>query len=193
MSTAISGRIALLRLRTSTPDRAESDKSTRATSNGDARTCAIASSPVRASPVTSMSTRPENTCLRPILTTSWSSTIRRRIMAFFPAGVVQALITARRPGTTGVGNDGFVCRNDPTPPALERVSEDNPVSLDGDIFPLQPRDLGHQLSRGLVDDASRIGVVAQGPVGIARGAALVLALVAVRGQLEVRLGGRRDK
>src|SRR5437016_145522 len=176
MSTAISGRIALLRLSTSTPDISERERSTSATSKGEARTCAIASSPVRASPATSMSTRPEKTCFSPIRTTSWSSTISKRIIAaFFPDGVIEAPITAWRPAEAGVGNGGFLCRNNPTPRGSERVSEDNAVPLHGNIFALQAGQLGHELARGFVDDAAADRVVAQRAVRVARGVALVLA------------------
>src|SRR6266550_3798539 len=181
MSTAISGRIALLRLRTSTPDISESDRSTRATSKGEARTCAIASSPVRASPATSMSTRPEKTCFSPIRTTSWSSTIRRRIIVLLSAGDIHPRITACLPGRGTVGKDGFVCRNIPTLCDLsEGVAQDNLVPLHGNVLSLQPRDLGHVLSRRLEDEVARVQVVAQRAVRVARRAALIVARIARR-------------
>src|SRR5258706_2578357 len=179
MSTAISGRIALLRLRTSTPDMSESDKSTRATSKGEARTCAIASSPVRASPATSMSTRPEKTCFSPIRTTSWSSTIRRRIIVLLSAGVFHPPITAWQAGRGPVGKNGFVCRTVPTLcDLLEGVPQDNLVPLHGDVFPLEPGEIRHELPRGLVDDVAGVHVVAQRAVRVARRAALIAAKIA---------------
>src|SRR6185503_132618 len=163
MSTAISGRIALLRLSTSTPDMSERERSTRATSKDCDRTCAIASSPVRASPATSMSTRPEKTCFRPIRTTSWSSTISSRIIVCFPTGLVHEGITALVPFGGIVGEDGFLCRTNPTPRALLKgVAEDNPVSLHGDVFAGEAGKVGHQVARGLVHDPALGGVVAQG-------------------------------
>src|SRR5665213_1967438 len=185
MSTAISGRIALLRLRTSTPDMSESDRSTSATSKGVALTWAMASSPVRASPVTSMSTRPEKTCLRPIRTISWSSTIRSRIIAFIPTGKEQEPITPRCPTPSGVGKLGLTCRTSPTSVALERISKDNFVPFHGNVFRLQAGNLGHERPGGLVDDVAGSGVVADGVFAFARGTAALV--VAGRGRQELQL------
>src|SRR5260221_12532570 len=186
MSTAISGRIALLRFSTSTPDMSERERSTSATSKGEARTCAMASSPVRASPATSMSTRPEKTCFSPIRSTSWSSTINSRIIVCWPAGLVM-VITSRRPRRGIVGNNGFECRINPTLSGSERVAQNETVLFHGNIFPLQSRQLGHEFTRRLVHDAPRARVVAQRALRAARRVALVLAGVAARHEVEVRL------
>src|SRR6185503_1849426 len=168
MSTAISGRIALLRFSTSTPDMSERERSTSATSKGFARTWAIASSPVRASPATSMSTRPEKTCLRPIRTTSWSSTISSRIIALVPTVWLEEPITSRPMGRGGVGNLGFACRTNPTPGELEGVAEDDPVAFDGNVFTLESREIRHQLACRFVDDVAVGGVVAEAGLPVAR-------------------------
>src|SRR6476659_4445170 len=191
MSTAISGRIALLRFNTSTPDMSESERSTRATSKGEARTCAIASSPVRASPATSMSTRPEKTCFRPIRTTSWSSTISSRIIVCCPTGLVHVGITALVPPAGIVGAGGFLCRTNPTLVPLKGIFEDNPVPLHGNVFPREAGKVGHQVSGRLVHDAAVGRVVAKRAIAVARGAALVLAQVMARKQVQLRLAADR--
>src|SRR5258706_368154 len=179
MSTAISGRIALLRFSTSTPDMSERERSTSATSKGDARTWAMASSPVRASPATSMSTRPEETCFSLIRTTSWALSIRRRIIVLLSAGVFHPPITAWQAGRGPVGKNGFACRTGPTLcDLLEGVTQDNLVPLHGDVFPLEPGQIRHELPRGLVDDVAGVHVIAQRAVRVARRAALIAAKIA---------------
>src|SRR6266850_5020116 len=121
----------------------------------------MASSPVRASPATSMSTRPEKTCLSPIRTTSWSSTISKRIIGVFPDRVIQEAITPRCPTPLGVGSFGFVCRNNPTRSLLKGVAEDNSVPFYGNVLALQAGKVRHQRTRGLVDDVPRPRVVAK--------------------------------
>src|ERR1700682_4466780 len=103
-----------------------------------------------------MSTRPEKTCLSPIRTTSWSSTISKRIIGVFPTGVIQGPITPRCPTPIRVGSIGFVCRTRPTrpPSKLKGVAEDNSVPFYGNILALQAGNVRHQHARGLVDDAS---------------------------------------
>src|SRR5687768_1761575 len=190
MSTAISGRIALLRLRTSTPDMSESDRSTRATSNGVERTAAIASSPVRASPATSMSTRPENTCFSPIRTTSWSSTISSRIMLcesqVFVAMSKWSHYTRRFWTGASVTSDLLVGRFLQNS-ILKGVLEGNAILPDGNVFALQPRQLGHERAGRLVDDAPAAGVVTKRGLPRARPLAGFGPRVDTRKQLGIRL------
>src|SRR5450432_3421517 len=193
MSTAISGRIALLRLSTSTPDMSERERSTSATSKAEARTCAMASSPVRASPATSMSTRPEKTCFSPILTTSWSSTISSRIIVRFPAGWVQVLITARCPGLGPWSRTDLHVGQILLPP-LERVAEDDSIPLHRNVFRLHSGKVRHEFPDRLEDDVARLGVVTKVAVRGARGSALRLRHVALRGrEMQLGLGRRRDE
>src|SRR5258708_5700493 len=202
MSTAISGRIALLRLSTSTPDMSERERSTSATSKGEARTCAIASSPVRASPATSMSTRPEKTCFRPIRTTSWSSTMSSRIIVRCPTGEVHLGITALVPAGGIVGVDGFLCRNNPTPDRLKGIAEDNAVSPYGNVLARESGEVRHVVARWLEHDAPILGVITQRRQFAARRGARLLVQFPRRaerqlgrapGDLERRVGlaGRR--
>src|SRR5216684_2807144 len=121
----------------------------------------MASSPVRASPATSMSTRPAKTCFRPMRTTSWS-TIRRRIIPWLTVVVIVVPITARRPGKAGVGGDGFRCRTNPTSGnvVLEGVPEEDAVALDGYGFTAKSRKVRHVVAGGRDLDASGAWVVA---------------------------------
>src|ERR1700756_4412670 len=84
----------------------------------------------------------------------------KRIIALFP-GLTEEPITAWRPSPGGVGRGGFRCRTDPTPGVLEGVAEDNAVPFHGNVFRAQPRNVRHELARGLVHEVTRGRVVAE--------------------------------